>query len=357
MSSRCQLVIRADASGNIGTGHVMRTLSLAQAWQDLGGQVVMVMAESSAAIDKRLEREDIHKVTVDAERGTAEDARQTLKAATSLNAAAIVLDGYKFGPEYQALMGSAGCPLLVVDDYSHQSEYHADYILNQTVGMTPEPYEGKTGGAVLLLGTDYALLRREFRQFDSSGRVYPEEAKNVLVTMGGSDPDNFTLKVVEGLKAMDRRDWAVSVVVGGSNPHLNSLREAVASAGESFTLEYNVGDMSKLMCKADVAITAGGSTCWELARLGVPMIISVLVDNQRLIAQKLSDKGGALSLGEHAGIWPADIAEILGSLLSDRQRRMALGQRAADMIDGLGAQRVADLLMGDSSDCEQGELV
>lgn len=343
------LAIRADASGEIGTGHVMRTIALAQVWQERGGDVAMLMAVSTEAIDKRLLDESIQKIEVSGHPGSLDDAQLTLQALISLNATALVLDGYRFDSDYQLKLKTSSCTKVVIDDYYHHNSYHADFILNQTVGISPEAYSGKAERATLLLGGRYALLRREFRK-PVAKRRYPERGKNILVTMGGSDPDNFTKTVLKALDGMRDYEFAATVVVGGSNLHWNSLCQLAEKTDKSISFERNITDMSPLMNWADVAITAGGSTCWELARFGVPMVISVLADNQRLIARVLAKEGVALNLGEHDLIRSTVITDELKDLLMDHKRREYMGRRASELIDGQGACRVVDMLISNDSD-------
>jgi len=231
------LIIRADASSRIGTGHVMRCIALGQAWMeraeggDLKPEVVFICSEISDVLAERLKSEEFSLVHIDAEPGSSEDVQQTLDILSGLplpvvDAVAIapaslrvrshpssfssfwlVLDGYRFNTDYHRALRQTGRRLLLIDDCNHLSEYECDILLNQNINAAELNYTINPE-ARLLLGTDYILLRREFFQgLEKSGRKVPRSGKiNLLITMGGADPDNVTLKVIEALKETDLPD-------------------------------------------------------------------------------------------------------------------------------------------------------
>src|ERR1043166_6614015 len=132
------LLIRADASAQIGWGHVMRCLALAQAWQDRGGECIFAMAGSVDALEQRLHSEDMHVRGITAVPGSAEDAQQTSELARQNNARWIVVDGYDFGAQYQRPLKQSGFKLLAIDDYGRAGNSFADLILDQNAGRSEE---------------------------------------------------------------------------------------------------------------------------------------------------------------------------------------------------------------------------
>ena len=132
-------------------------------------------------------------------------------------------------------------------------------------------YANREAHTRLLLGTRYVLLRREFWPWRGWRREIPAVARKVLVTLGGGDPDNVTLKVIRALAQVEIEGLEAVVVVGPANPHLEELQAAVKDTPHPIRLESNVTNMPELMAWADVAITAGGSTCWETAFMGLPI--------------------------------------------------------------------------------------
>ncbi|MGH9553067.1 MAG: PseG/SpsG family protein, partial [Terriglobales bacterium] len=191
------LIIRADASIAMGTGHVMRCLALAQAWQDQsgheqGGQCVFAMAETTAGCEERLRTEKVAVAAVAAIPGTLQDAAQLAELALARNASWIVVDGYQFDVRYQSHLKAAGLKVLVVDDTGHAGAYVADLVLDQNAHATKDFYQRRESYSQLLLGPRYALLRREFKSWREWKREIAPIARKVLVTVGGTDPDNLT---------------------------------------------------------------------------------------------------------------------------------------------------------------------
>jgi UDP-2,4-diacetamido-2,4,6-trideoxy-beta-L-altropyranose hydrolase len=335
-----KLLVRVDASIKIGTGHLMRCIALAQVWQNVGGQAVFVIATQATPIEDRLVSEGMDVVHLSVEPGSAEDARKTASLAWQLGATWVVVDGYHFGTEYQRIIQNGGLRLLFIDDYGHAQHYWADIVLNQNIYAHEGLYPNRSPDTQLLLGTRYALLRREFRQWQGWTRKISPVAQKVLVTLGGSDPDNVTLKVIQGLQRVDVQGLEAVVVVGGSNPHYEKLQAAVDASPFPISLERNVTNMPELMAWADVAISAGGSTTWELAFMGLPSLVLVLADNQRAIAEKLGEMGVAVNLGWHTNVSVAEIAQAMKQLLISSRIRAEMARHGQELIDGEGTTRV-----------------
>src|SRR5208337_4043288 len=223
---RGNLVVRADATVRSGTGHVMRCLALAQAWHDAGGQVSFAMAEATPPIEERLRNESFEVTRLAVQVGSAVDAERTSQLAFQHGATWVVVDGYEFSAEYQANLKRRGLKVLFIDDNGHARHYSADLVLNQNAHAAEGFYPSRDSSTRLLLGPRFVMLRREFTSWRGWNREIPPVARRVLVTMGGSDPDNVTQKVVEAILSQGdfEVDFEVTVVAGGSNPHLPTLR-------------------------------------------------------------------------------------------------------------------------------------
>jgi UDP-2,4-diacetamido-2,4,6-trideoxy-beta-L-altropyranose hydrolase len=342
------LLFRTDASIKIGTGHVMRCLALAQAWQDAGGRAVFAMAETTPAIHARIAAESCPVLSVSSAAGTPEDANQTIVLAREHQSDWVVVDGYQFTSEYQRLLQAAACKILFVDDYGHARHYSAHLILNQNVSAGEAMYQERNLQTTLLLGPRYALLRREFLAWRQWRREVSPVGRRVLVAMGGSDPDNVTDRVLDALKLVRMPDLEATIVAGGSNPHFSMLEDTAAQSGEKFTVKRDVANMAELMAAADVAISASGSTCWELCLLGLPALLLDVAPNQTAIAREMDKRGCAVHVGDRTV--PAErIAQELERLLRSREQRQSLSQRSHELVDGNGARRVVSVLRGGGS--------
>ena len=340
-------MIRADASARIGTGHVMRCLALAQAWQDAIGNVVLAMAMESPAIEARLRLEGINVVHLSATPGSDEDAYRTCDLAERENAAFIVVDGYHFNSRYQMLIKGSGRRLLFIDDYGHADRYYADLVLNQNIYSNEGIYKKREPYTRLLLGTSYVLLRREFWTWRGWKRNINKTASKVLVTLGGSDPENFTYKVMRSLQQLDTEGLEVVVLVGGHNPNLDELSHASTDSKIPIKLLQNISNMPELMAWADVAISFGGTTSLELAFMGLPTAVLIQAENQVKVAEQLGKAGVAVNLGWHHDLSSQEIQKALMDLLSNSDNRASMAILGQRLVDGCGVTRLLMGMMGE----------
>jgi len=322
----------------------MRCLAFAQAWQSHGGAVHFVMAEVTSAIEARLREENALMHDIDSTPGSQEDARQTAEYAHRQEAEWVVVDGYHFGAAYQRRLKDENCKVLFLDDYGHAKRYEADLVLNQNIDAEASLYADRATDTELLLGPEFALLRNEFWPWRSPRRVPREKAHRVLVTLGGADPDNITRRTVDALGQMSAKNVHVTVVVGGSNPHENEIRTAAEATDATMEVLCNVDDMASLMAESDVAVSAGGSTCWELAFMGVPNAIIILADNQEGIAKGLDKTGAAVNMGRFREDTPKRIASEVADLLNNDERRLGYVNVGQTLVDGYGVDRAAKRL-------------
>lgn len=352
------LLFRADASREIGTGHVMRCLALAQAWQDKGGDATFLCAQLPEGLESRLRDEGVKVLRLGAEAGSGDDAVVTARTAGQTGSSWVVVDGYKFGADYQKALKAEGLRLLFMDDYGHADSYSADLVLNQNIYAEEDRYLHREPTTRLLLGARYALLRREFLRWRDWERHIPGAARKVLVTLGGSDPDNITAHVLRALSTVRVKDLEVVAVVGAAYPNLSELQGIAARPSRPFRLAAAVKDMPELMAWADLAISAAGSTCWELLFMGLPAVVIPLADNQEPIARALTDRGVVLPLsGRDVGV----LGTVVNGLCRDADNRMRMSSVARDLVDGQGADRVlahmkvkaVSLRFATPADCER----
>jgi UDP-2,4-diacetamido-2,4,6-trideoxy-beta-L-altropyranose hydrolase len=338
------LLVRADASTQIGTGHVMRCLALAQAWQETGGTAQFLVTSLPSGLNARLSTEGIDVAYLSVAPGSASDAAETATRAQAVGAAWVVVDGYQFDAAYQYALKQAGLRLLVLDDYGHTDHYYADLVLNQNIHADQSLYAVREPYTRLLLGTSYALLRREFWPWRGWQRKTPAVAHRVLVTLGGSDQDNITLEVLRILQQVEADGLEVTALVGGGNPHLESLTSFAAGLPFNVRLIQNAPSVPELMAWAHMAVSAGGSTCWELAFMGLPSLLLVLAENQRPAVKALSEACVCCYLGEAVDPQFQDNFALIMRLMDDFETRSSMCQRGQSLVDGLGVSRVLKVL-------------
>lgn len=341
-----RLIIRADGDLRTGTGHVMRCLALAQGWKDRGGTVTFFThATLPLALEQRLRDEGIVVVTHQHAPGSREDA-EALCALAGTDAV-VVADGYVFGADYQRTIKAAGLPLLFIDDNGHADHYAADWVLNQNIHAHESLYANREPNTRLLLGTRYALLRREFWRWRGWQREFREPATNLLITLGGSDADNVTLKVLEAVAQMpDAEILQVKAVIGGGNPHLAELQAFAAASPLQIDILHNVTDMPEIMAWADMAVTAGGSTVWELCLMGLSSLTITLADNQAEIVTGMAQCGATIDIGWGHDIIPVRIESRIAALFASREERSGMSATLKTLVDGYGVERVIQFILG-----------
>lgn len=333
---KASLLLRADAGAAIGTGHVMRCLALAQAWQDAGGHAIFASAEIPSALAVRLDQEQVPLRRLDVAVASEADVAATVALARECGASWLVLDGYRFTPAFLDSVRSSGLPVLAVDDMAHLARYPVDLVLNQNLSARRDLYHEKLArDTELLLGPRYSLLRREFRSAAMTRPPLGDRARRVLVTFGGSDPENQTGKLLQRLASRPGA-FEVCVLAGAANPHVTALRECAARAPFPCEVRVNVGNVAEFMAWADVAITAGGSTVWELAAMRLPALIGAISEDQRAIGPALR-RIGSFRAWTIEGLLEQDLAAEMDRLLA--------APRDFGGLDASGALRVVEQLV------------
>jgi UDP-2,4-diacetamido-2,4,6-trideoxy-beta-L-altropyranose hydrolase len=332
------ILIRTDASIAAGTGHAMRCLALTQALRDTGGAVTLAAASLPPTIAARYGEEGADLARLDVEPASEADAEATRRLAEALRAEWLVVDGYAFQDGYIEAL-SAQVRVLLIDDFPRDVAGPA-LLLNQNPYAHPAEYP-QLPPERLLLGPEYALLRREFAT-PAPERRSAGPADRVLVTLGGTDPQNVTTRVVAALAAGDAtRGAEVRVVIGAAHPDVEALERA--SHGAGFLPIRDTRDMLALEDWADVAIASAGTTSLELASRGVPTIHAVLADNQVRVAAEMVRRGVALSCGEPDDGFEGRLIQALEAL-QDGERRAEMSVAGRRLVDGRGAARVAERL-------------
>jgi UDP-2,4-diacetamido-2,4,6-trideoxy-beta-L-altropyranose hydrolase len=333
------LLVRTDASPAIGMGHAMRCLSLAEAHAEAGGQTTFLMAQPPSGFAERVRGGGAQVRPLSAAPATAEDLEQTLAVADRMGATWIVLDGYQFDADFQAGLVAAGKRVLAVDDHGHARRYSSELVLNHNAGADQGLYRVRRPDTRLLLGPRFALMREEFRRWPAPRRPPPPRARRVVVTFGGSDPDNVSGRVLEALASVDG-PLDVELIIGPSNLNRGALEADAASCPHPVEVLVDVREMAARLARADLAVAAAGVTALELARVGTPHVAIPIADNQLPGALALGRDGIVVNLGWHADVSGAAIADAVTALADNPGWRAALSRRGQELVDGCGAYRV-----------------
>jgi spore coat polysaccharide biosynthesis predicted glycosyltransferase SpsG/L-amino acid N-acyltransferase YncA len=250
------------------------------------------------------------------------------------------MDHYGLGAEWLREARQLATRRLVIDDLADRS-LPCELLVNANLGVDAADYAGLLAAPTrLLLGTRYALLRPPFRAARAADRHPARDVKNVLITLGGSDPSDATRIAVQAVRSASpaaRMEVVLGALYEGEPFSGPGIRVHRAIEGEA---------MARLMVDADLAIGAGGTTSWERCALGLPTVIVRLADNQDAVARRLDEAGAAVDAGPLEQLDVAALTDLIRQLADDRARRQRMSDRAANLVDGRGVERVAHHLDG-----------
>ena len=309
---------RCDASRNIGGGHVMRCLTLAEAVQNAGANVCFLVSDETKNTIPDLNFENYA-----LREAMCEDQCDLL-----------VVDHYNLDYQYERRARAWVKKILVIDDLANRA-HDCDYLLDQTYGRKLHDYEGLVSQECkLLLGADYMLLRPQFSEKRAQSLVRSTGVINsVLIFMGMTDPEDLYLKALRAME-MYENSLKIDVVVG------TGKATDFVSTGHDVKFHTNVSDMADLMERADISIGAGGMTSWERCCLGLPTILVEVADNQRMIAAHLHEAGAVYNLGWFENVTEYDIACAMQSFENNPEALMLMSRKASDICDGRGIENV-----------------
>lgn len=335
-------LFRVDADAAIGLGHLSRCLTLAQAVQALGGEAVFAMTSPAPAVAAKVEAAGAGLLTLPVGMNLPRDLAATLNLTSDTGAAGVVLDGYKFDQAYLDGLARTACCLFF--DELMAFRFHVALVLNQNLYARVEDYR-RGDRTKLLLGPAYAVLREEFvRARPAVGCSQPDVAARLLLNFGGSDPTDLTSRALAGL-ADARGRYQIKVVLGGANPHGDRVRALAAASPHRVEVLTDISNMAQVMNWADLALSASGTTTLEMCCLGLPAVLVIQVDNQRLIGEAMAARDLGLQLGWWEEVSAEMMAQGVDELAADRSCRERFSRDGMEAVDGLGADRVARELM------------
>ena len=330
MVERKVAVLRADASDLIGVGHVMRSLALGEALLDAGFDVVLATVDLPAGMREEARKCGITVVDLQCVPFGAADAIATL----ALNSAVLVIDGYKFERKFFSELENRATNFVVIDDNVETKALDPSVVINQNPHATPEMYAHLSGNPKLLLGLQYALLRREVREATKQS-IIPVAGK-VFVAMGGSDFLKLTGPIVLALKDLDIE---LCVAVGPTNSQRKQIEDVVQSLPRARVILQS--NYITELASSSLAILAAGSSLWEAAALGVPSIGLIVADNQIGASVGAEHCGISISLDCRNGLHNESIVSNVVNLLTMTSGALAKMVTATkSVVNEFGSMRV-----------------
>jgi UDP-2,4-diacetamido-2,4,6-trideoxy-beta-L-altropyranose hydrolase len=330
------IAFRVDGNSIIGMGHIVRCLSLAKEFQISGCRVFFISVDPVGIEIIKGQGFEVEKIESNADFGVNQIA-EVLKA-KSIDC--LVIDSYQVSQEYFLKLKTWPGLLCYIDDIN-LFVYSVDILINGNIGAEIIAYQRHSQQELLLLGIGFNLIRDEFRGLPK--RVVSRQIEHILITMGGSDPYHLTEKIIRELKSSPEFDqMQLNVVIGSGFTQQTELYQ-LSEGLSGITFHQKVTRMSELMLQADLAISAGGSTLYELCACGVPTLAVTVASNQECIVQRLTELGYIKSLG-----WFESIRfDVLPKLIGDYsfQERVAAVSRMQQLVDGYGVVRVKDSIL------------
>lgn len=356
-----KLLFRTDASLVIGTGHMTRCLTLAKQAKKRGANVCFVTRDSNEYVANLVLSEgyalqrlqtvtsDKHKTDNDLAHvdwlavSQETDAMQTLQVFYEFRPDWVIVDHYSINYEWHKIFKKNFAKIMVIDDLGDR-QLSCDILLDQNLGACKAKYNSKVpNDSNLLMGPQFALLRDEFKDWreqsikDRTNR----KIKEVLITMGGADVNNYTTKVLlEILKSEYSKVCNFTVIVGQSYPHLTSLNALIKSLQTPISLLQDTSNMASIMSKSDLCIGAAGSTSWERCCLGLPTITLAIADNQIEILKVLEKND--ITIASSIEKLRSDFESFFNQDQELLLKRLSIN--SASVCDGHGVQRVLDHL-------------
>jgi len=337
-----RVLIRADGSSAIGSGHVMRCAALAEELRERGAEVEFACRDLAGAPLAAVERERGFRVR--RLPAAARDWQDDFESAIGQRASTdwVVVDHYGLGADWESAAKRLGARVLAIDDAACR-RHECDVLVDQNFHESACRYAAwLPAGCRTLLGPRFALLRKEFRQ--ARPKVRDGQLRRAWIFYGSTDETGETLKALEAIRTAGVPRLAVDVLVGGNNPRAADIGRLAATL-PAVTIHAAGTPMAALMGKADVAFGAGGVSMWERCAVGLPTIVTAIAENQVGPSEATGTAGLSLYPGTSRQAGVAQLAEALRSLAASPERLRQLSAAVRELVDGQGARRVADVML------------
>lgn len=365
------IVIRADAAVHIGSGHIMRCLTLADELRERGSTVQFVCRAWEGNLERYIAAKGYDCLLLPrpaepyAEPGklyaswlgasARQDAEETLAAIAEGATKDIaekpidwcITDHYGIDAEWHGILRQRARHIMVIDDIANR-KHDCDVLLDQNLyDNAEERYKERVPAhSRLALGPEYALLRPEFRiarERLGDKLIRKGSIRRIMVFFGGSDPSNETAKAVKALQMLNHPDIEADIIVGVANPRREEI-ENICAESPNIHFHCQVPNMSDFMTHADLALGAGGSTTWERCCLGLPALTIIIAENQAEMTETATRRALQWNLGWNAHVSPSSIAEAIEKCARLPNEMELYSRNGYETVDGLGARRMASVL-------------
>lgn len=337
-----KLLIRVDSTYEIGMGHFMRSLALAQKWLNEKGSVFFLINDN-IILKNRISDENMNYIVNPFSSGSLEDSKFLIDTVLNEDISWVIIDGYVFKEDYYDYLRRNNLNFLIFDDDSNLDHYNSNIVLNQNLHGKSKWYSSKKEDFTkLLIGTNYVLLRNEFLKYINYQKVIKINAKNILITLGGSDVNNYSLELLKVLNELNVDNLNVKVILGANNKHEEEIINYLKTVNFNGSILKNISNMPEIMEWADIAFSSGGTTVWELAFMGVPTIVGATSYVEEVLLDGLNENDLFITIGKLENLDKDELKIIFNNLIMDKELRMKMSHEGQKFIDGYGSKRVVD---------------
>ena len=339
------LFIRTDASVYIGTGHVVRCLTLADEITSRGGNIQFICREEEGNLIGLIERKGYGLHRLPRGIGLAEDRELTKEILENQSDCPdwLIVDHYDIDILWEAPQREFVRRIMVFDELANR-EHDADILLDQQYSTEKTRYNRLIPEkCIQLLGPEFAVLKSQFRLAREKLRERSGAIKRIMVSMGGTDKKNATSLVLKAFYKMNHFGFDIDVVIGPTCKHRLDIAQ-VTSHIPNTNLHFNVENMADLMAACDLAIGDAGNTTWERCCLGLPTLMVITSENQRTVAEELSKGDFITYVGCYEDTKEDDIVEKITYLINNSKAVKEISGRVKGLVDGNGTKRVVNSL-------------
>jgi len=355
------IVFRVDSSTIMGSGHLMRCLTLAKLMRNYGDvDIRFICRDLEGNISSVVSDNDFNLIMLPAAEyntdlssyaawltvSQEQDADETIDAIRSIScdfqADYIIVDSYAIDEIWEKKLRPYTKKIFVIDDLANR-KHACNYLLDQTYGIEySSKYDGLVPpGCVQFLGTPYSLLKPEYRKLRKEIDLLRQEIKNILVFFGGSDDTGETVKFLEALKQKRYEQYHFIVIIGSGNPQKNVIK-TYCDEMDNVEFHCQIDNMEYYISISDIAFASAGVNTWERCVLGLPSIITVTAENQQEIAAKMREQNAAVILGDFEAVTSEDYAEALRTI--DEIDITSLSKNAAKLMENDGMDELLKVI-------------
>ena len=331
------LFIRVDSSPEIGIGHMMRCLTLAQELKNNFDKIIFLTQKDSGNFIGTIMKNEFEVIFIPT---TNNDPNiiKNLITAYSENKNFLLIDHYDIDTDFESSLKNIFERIFVIDDLANR-KHDCDLLIDQNYYRDlNQRYEKLIqNDTITLLGPKYAIIRPEFRKINKKTIKKNSQIKKILVSFGGSDPTNECKKVLDALCSIENSKFEIIVAAGIYNHKFEQLKKLYEKYS-NIKIYSHVNDLSRLMLNSDLFIGAGGTTTWERFYMGLPSIVTIISDDQKESIEFLSDMGHVINLGLAKNVTSKTYVQTLQKPNSDLIYNMSLHNQK--LVDGNGSNRI-----------------